>query len=389
MLALALLLPTLLKKHNLTDDDHQQRNIKIARQRLAELKQQLADNVLSQAQFDEQYTELQLMLNDDLQAAAETKPVVKEQGRWISLILLVLIPSVSLLIYELLGETNAVKKSELQVAETQAANTILQMVSKLEQRLQQNPDDLEGWKMLGRSYSYLQQYQAAADVFAQLNRRLPDDADIMLQYANSLAMARNGRMSGEPAELIDKVLKRQPDNGNALWLAGIAAAEQGKYAEAKQRWQKLLSLLPPDSESLPQVKQMLVALEIEEGKSNNEATTAAPVEIAVQVDIEPALKTDLPADSTVFIYAQAINGPKMPLAIVRKQLIDLPVKVLLNDAVAMQNGPRLGDQQQLRIVARVSRSGQAMTQPGDLIGSTELSQPFNTLATVTINQKVK
>jgi len=385
MLALALLLPTLLKNHELTDDDHQQRNIKIARQRLAELKQQLADSVITQAQFDEQYTELQLMLNDDLQTAAETKPVSKEQGRWISLMLLVLIPSVSLLIYELLGETNAIKKAELQTAETQAANTIVQMVAKLEQRLQQNPDDLEGWTMLGRSYSYMQQYQKAADVFAQLNRRLPDDAEIMLQYANNLAMARNGRMSGEPAELVVKVLQKQPDNGNALWLAGIAAAEQGKYAEARQRWQKLLSLLPPDSESLPQIKQMLAALSAEEGKNDN----AAPVEIKVQVDIEPALKANQPADATVFIYAQAITGPKMPLAIVRKQVKDLPVSVLLNDAVAMQGGPRLGDQQQLRIVARVSQSGQAMAQPGDLIGSAEVSQPFTQTAAIIINQTVK
>ena len=386
ILALAILVPALMTKQTVVDDEHQQRNIKIARQRLAELKQQLQEGLLTQEQFDEQYTELQLMLNDDLQAVSEIKPAGK-QGRWIIPILAILLPTVSLLIYLILGDTHAQQKAELQANEVKAAENINQMVSKLEQRLAQTPEDSEGWKMLGRSFSYLQQYQKAANAYAQLYRLQPDDTEAMLQYANSLAMARNGRVAGEPAALLDKVLQREPNNPNALWLIGMAKAEEGRFVEAKQYWQKLLSLLPADSESLPQVQQMLAALDAEQAKQQPVGT---PVDINVQVDIDPQLKANLPANTTVFIYAQAVKGPKMPLAIVRKQLNELPVKVILNDSVAMQGISKLGDHQQLRILARASQSGQAMSQAGDLIGSVEIKQPFDKqVANVLINQSIK
>ena len=386
ILALAILVPALMTKQNVVDDEHQQRNIKIARQRLAELKQQVQEGLLTQEQFDEQYTELQLMLNDDLQAVSEVKPAGK-QGKWIIPILAILLPTVSLLIYLILGDTHAQQKAELQANEVKAAENINQMVSKLEQRLAQTPDDSEGWKMLGRSFSYLQQYHKAANAYEQLYRLQPDDTETMLQYANNLAMARNGRVTGEPATLLDKVLQREPNNPNALWLIGMAKAEEGRFVEAKQYWQKLLGLLPADSESLPQVQQMLAAVDAEQAKQQSVGT---PVDINVQVDIDPQLKANLPANTTVFIYAQAVNGPKMPLAIVRKQLNELPVKVILNDSVAMQGTSKLGDHQQLRILARASQSGQAMSQPGDLIGSVEIKQPFDKqVANVLINQSIK
>jgi len=384
--ALAMLVPALLKKQLPVDDDHQQRNIKIARQRLAELKQQLQDGVLTQTQFDEQYAELQLILNDDIQAAVLTQPS-NRQGRWVIPLLALLLPCLSVFIYLMLGDVNALNKIELQANETKAAENVAQMIAKLEQRLRQQPDDMEGWKMLARSYSYLQQYQQAADVYAKLYRMQPEDIDVQLQYANNLAMSRGGRMAGEPEQLIGRVLQKQPENNNALWLAGMAKAEQGDYKQAKHYWEKLAALLPANSESLPQVRQMLAALDAELAK---QAAAVPAVEIQVRVDIDTALKAKLPADTTLFIYAQAVTGPKMPLAIVRKQLADLPLKLVLNDSMAMQPSTHLGDYPQLRIVARLSQSGQATTQPGDLIGSTELSQPFaDRVATVLINQEVK
>lgn len=386
LLALALIVPALLRKPTLQDDDHSQRNIKIARQRLAELKQQLQDGILDQVQFDEQYTELQLMLNDDLEASQVNQPSSRG-GHWVIPVLVLLIPGISLLLYLGLGDIHALNKAELQQTEAKTAANVSDMIAKLQQRLKQKPDDIEGWVMLGRSYTYLQQHQNAADVFAQLNRLKPDDAEIMLQYANSLAMARDGSMKGEPALLIAKVIQKAPDNGNALWLAGIAKAEEGDFAQAKHYWQKLIALLPPDSEALPQVQQMLTALDSQQ-TSNSVATPS--VEIAVEVDIAPALKAKMKPEHTVFIYAQAVNGPKMPLAIVRKTLADLPVKVTLNDQNTMQGGSRLGDHRQLKIVARVSQSGQAISQPGDLIGGVELSGPFTgQVASVLINQEVK
>lgn len=385
LLALAIVLLPLWKNRPLDAVDHSRRNIAIARQRLAELKQQLQDGVLDQTEFDEQYAELQLMLHDDLRDEPEAT-VQPQHGRWIAVLLLVLIPSVSLFCYLLLGDANALAKAEFQANQSKAVANIADMVGKLEQRLKTQPDDTEGWMMLGRSYSYLQQYQKAADAFAELYRRQPDNLDVMLQYANNLAMARNGRMAGEPEQLVAEVLQRTPNNANALWLAGMAKAEQGNFAEAKTHWQKLLTLLPADSESLPQLQQMLAALDQEMAK----ADATPSVAIKVQVDIGPELKAKLPPEATVFVYAQAVSGPKMPLAIVRKSVADLPMQVTLSDAQAMQPGLKLSEQPQLKIVARVSQSGQAMPQAGDWLGSTELSPPFdNQVATVSINRELK
>lgn len=383
--ALAILLLPLWKNQTLDADDHSQRNIDIARQRLAELKQQLQDGVLTQIEFDEQYAELQLMLNDDLEAQAETKPAAR-QGRWAAVMLLALLPVISLLFYLLLGDPNALAKAEWQADQSKAVANIADMVGKLEQRLKAQPNDAEGWMMLGRSYSYMQQYQKAADAFAQLYRLQPDSPEAAMQYANNLAMSRNGRMAGEPAQLVEKVLQRAPDNPNALWLAGMAKAEEGKFAEAKTHWQKLLTLLPADSETRTQVEQMLAALDQEMVKSE-----AAPsVSIVVNADISSELKGKFAPDTTVFVYAQALNGPKMPLAIVRKTVADLPLQVSLSDAQAMQPGMKLSGQPQLRIVARISSSGQAMPQAGDWLGSTEVDAPFEGRSvTVLINQEVK
>lgn len=386
LLALAILLIPLWKNRALEADGHRQRNIDIARQRLTDLKQQLHDGVLDETEFDEQYAELQLMLNDDLQAPSETK-AVSDQGRWIIAILVLLIPGISLLTYQLLGEPHALNKAELQSNQTKAIENIAEMVGKLEQKLNAQPNDPEGWLMLGRSFSYLQQYQKAANAFAELYRLQPDNLEAMLQYANNLAMARNGRMTGEPAQLVTKVLERDPNNANALWLAGMAKVEEGSYAEAKSHWQKLLTLLPPDSKSLLQVKQMLASLEQEMSKNDSNVAGTA---IRVKVDIKPELKAKLSAESTVFVYAQAVDGPKMPLAIVRKQLADLPLEVTLSDAQAMRPGVHLASYPKLNIVARVSQSGQAMSQPGDLLGSTELAAPFEKEVTsVLINQEIK
>ncbi|MDD2761527.1 MAG: c-type cytochrome biogenesis protein CcmI [Methylomonas sp.] len=385
VLALAIVILPLFKNSTLDTDSHQRRNIAIARQRLAELKQQLQDGALSQAEFDEQYLELQLMLQDDLQEYPETAAAPR-RGRWIAIMLLTLIPGISLLVYQLLGDPNALAKAEMQANQSKAVANIADMVGKLEQRLKATPDDAEGWLMLGRSYGYMQQYQKAAEAYAQLYRLQPDDIEAMLQYANNLAMARNGRMAGEPAQLIAKVLQRDTNNANALWLAGMARVEEGAYAEAKAHWQKLLTLLPADSGSRPQVQQMLAALEQEMAKGE----VAPSVEINVNVDLAAEVKAKSPAEASVFVYAQAIDGSKMPLAIVRKRLADLPGQVTLSDAQAMQPGIKLADQTRLKIVARVSQSGEAMPRAGDWLGSIELEAPFDKqTANLLINQEVK
>lgn len=388
-LALLVLLPPLFKLTPLRTADGEQRNTSIARQQLAELKLQLQNGVLSQDQYDGQYRELQLTLLDDLEGPAAVAANPKT-GRWVVPIIALGLPLISLFLYGMLGEPQALAKAELIATNQKAADNVANMVAKLIERLKQQPDDLEGWMMLGRSYVYMQQYQNAADVFAELNKRKPNDPAVMLHYADALAMARNGQMGGEPAELVFKALKLLPEDHTALWLAGMAKAEAGDFAGAISYWKKLSGLLPADNESQQQVQKMIQMAEAEQQKPQVATASAAALDIKVTVALDDALKAKVEPQYTVFIYAQAVSGPKMPLAIVRKQVADLPASVVLNDSMAMQPQTHLADFKQLRIVARISKTGNAMSQPGDLLGTAQLdSVSGNPSVSITINQEVQ
>jgi len=227
-------------------------------------------------------------------------------------------------------------------------------------------------------------------VFAELNRRKPNDPAVMLHYADALSMARNGQMSGEPAELVEQALKQLPEDHTALWLAGMAKAEAGDFAQAIAHWKKLSGLLPADDENQQQLQKMIQMAEAEQQKPQAAPSAAAAIDITVKVELDAALKTKVEPQHTVFIYAQAVNGPKMPLAIIRKQVADLPASVVLNDSVAMQPQTHLADFKQLRIVARISKTGNAMSQPGDLLGTAQLDAVSgNPSVSITINQEVQ
>lgn len=386
-LALVIVLPALFKKTALTQADGEQRNTAIARQQLAELKAQLHNGGLSQEQYDAQYRELQLTLLDDLETAPQ--PVAAKSGRWIVPVIAILLPILSLFLYLLLGDAQALKKTELQNDNQKLAENVQNMVKQLSERLQQQPDDLEGWMMLGRSFVYMQQYQKAADVFARLNQLKPNDPAVLLHYADALAMARNGQMRGEPTVLVEQAIKLVPEDHTALWLAGMAKAEAGEFVQAAAHWRKLAGLLPANDENQPQLQKMIEMAEAQ--AQQPAASTALPaVNIRVNVTLDAALKAKAEPQHTVFIYAQALNGPKMPLAIVRKQVAELPTSVELNDSVAMRPQTHLADFKQLRIVARVSKTGNAMPQPGDLLGAAEVDlTSANPGVGITINQEVQ
>jgi cytochrome c-type biogenesis protein CcmH len=388
MLVVAVLIVVLplFKKTALTSADGEQRNVKIAQDRLAELKQQLQDGVLLPHQYEAQYLELQLSLNDDLQT--EAKPAKSGgDGRWLVPLLVLLLPTLSIVLYFHLADPEAIQKVEAQQAKQETLAKVKNMIPQLVERLKHDPSDLQGWLMLGKTYKYLEQFPEAAQVFGKLNQLQPNNVEVMLNYAELLALTHDGQLSGEPAALALKAVQLEPDNSDALWMAGMVKAEAGEAAEAVAFWQKLAGQLPADSPAQPQIQQMIAEV-------GSQPSAPAKVEITtnihVMVDLDANIKAQAQAQQTVFIYAQALNGPKMPLAIVRKQVADLPLSVDLNDTLAMQPNMHLADFKQLRIVARISKSGTAMTQPGDFIGTAELSVPPSEQAvSIVINQEVK
>jgi cytochrome c-type biogenesis protein CcmH len=181
-----------------------------------------------------------------------------------------------------------------------------------------------------------------------------------------------------------KALAMEPNNVTGLWLGGMAKAQTGDFAAAMDLWTKLETQLPPGSEAQQEIQGLLakLATQIPEGAAEQaESKPEQPIatlppsspiaSIDVQVSLAPELQKSASPNDTVFIYAQALSGPKMPLAIVRKQVFELPLTVSLTDAMAMMPTMKLSNFEQVKLLARISKSGDAMQQPGDLIGVIE------------------
>ena len=373
LIAFLLILPPLWRKQTVIEADLDKRNILIAQHRLAELKENKISGGLSQAQYDEQLADLEQALSDDLEIKSHASPV-KSQGRWVVYVLVLGVPLLAGLLYLSLGNYQAISHSAEMAVDPDVLQIeqINKMVNGLAEKMKNEPDNAQGWLMLGRSYKVLGQYPKAVDAFANAYRLLGDQPEVMLLYADTIAYANGKNLAGKPTELIFKALALEPDNMTALGLGGMAKAQQGDLAAAKKLWEKLNALLPPGSESQLEIQGLLAKIHTEPPQTKAEQQAGVPgADIEVHVSLAPELQKLASPSDTVFVYAQALSGPKMPLAIVRKQVSDLPFTVSLNDSMAMMPNMKLSNFANVKLLARVSKSGNAMPQPGDLIGVIE------------------
>ncbi len=393
--ALGMLLLPLIKVPKVNEINIAEQNIAIAKSQLHELKQQKSAGVLSVDDYQQQRQELELSLADDL-AITQAVEATQTQGRWLIPVLCLAIPAFSLLLYSRIGDFQALEPTPEMLAQpkaTPSAEDINRMVAKLAERMKTDPGNAEGWYMLGKSYKYLQQYSKAVDAYAHAYQLLGERSDLMLEYAEVLALANHEQFSGKPAELVLNVLAREPDNVSALWFGGIVKAQAGEAPEAVKLWQKLYGLLPQDSEAQQQVKAMLASINASPSPNTSEQAQQPSMsghEVHLNVMLAPELQAKVSPSDTVFIYAQAVSGPKMPLAVVRKTVADLPVQVTLSDALAMSPMYKLSMFSEIKLIARVSKTGNAVSAPGDLIGTIEsVSSQDNTPHSVLINSVVK
>ncbi|WP_431066272.1 c-type cytochrome biogenesis protein CcmI [Methylotuvimicrobium sp.] len=387
-IAFAFLLPPLWRRPGSIDIETERFNVDIAKQRLLDLKEQRSSGTITADEYEDLYQELQSVLVDDLQTESASRQS-ESSGRWLIVLALIVIPLVSVTLYRALGNADSLLPEADRTA--QQIDEINAMVSGLAQRLQSQPDDAEGWLMLGRSYKYMNRYAESAQAFSEAYRLLGDKADVLLQYADALAMTNDGRLSGKPTELVAKALELAPDDSTALWLSGMAKAEAGKYDEALRHWQKLAAQLPKGSEPHREVQGLIAQVMERLGTAPPEQQPAAVAKgLKVNVAISDELQGAVSATDTLFIYAQALQGPPMPLAIVKKQVADLPVTVVLSDEQAMMPAMKLSNFDRVKISARISISGQAESRPGDWIGIVESVAPAETEGvTITIDQKVQ
>ena len=340
-------------------------NVAIYTDQQTELEADLRNGVLSQAQFELAQHELERRLLQDV--SATESPASAPLARWPGLITIMIVPLLAIGLYLAIGNSKALDPAALTPPANDALTQLQQMqgmLPKLEQRLQAQPNDPVGWDMLGKAYMALERYPEAAKAYAKLAELQPNEAQVFADYADAQAMAQGQTLVGKPAELIARALKLDPANGKALYLAGFAAQESGKPNVAMAHWGTLLAQLPPDSEGAVTLRQNLAELKLQLG----EQAVQAGSDVSGQVRLSANLKDQPAPEDTLFIFARAVKGPKMPLAMLRVQVKDLPVNFKLDDSMAMSPQMKLSDFAEVVIVARITKSGAAVPQAGDLEG---------------------
>jgi len=400
--ALWLLIPALLGRKSIRDLDRNQQNVAIARDRLKELESEYGRGSLSEVDYEQARQELeQALLNDVDTSAASSAPVSTSSTRaslaWVALG----VPLAAVLLYLQLGTPGALQPQAAAAPQQghaggDSTESMEQLVASLAAKLQQEPENPEGWFMLGRSYMSMGRYAEAAEAFQRVLDQVGDEPTVMLRYADALAMAQGGKIAGKPFEVIKKALLLNPDDATGLWLAGLGYEEQGQYELAVQHWRKLEPMMQDDPASLNEVRNLIARAEQKLGRpvSTAMAETATPEPVAVSgaalkvtVSLDAALQDKVSPGDTVFIFARAVAGPPMPLAAVRKQVSDLPVTVTLDDSMAMMPQMKLSNFIEVRIGARISKSGTPGAQSGDLQGEvTPVKTDSNTMTRVKINQ---
>lgn len=390
VVVLGVLVRTLMKPATAAADETARSNVRILRDELAELDAELAAGTLTADQHADARAELERrVLEESRSVDAAT---VSRGGRASALVLAVALPAAAVLLYAQLGDRRALDPVMAQPPSHAGMADIETLVQRLAERMRADPSDPQGWMLLGRAYAGLQRYELARDALAEAVKRTTPDAQLLADYADVMAMAQGRSLVGEPEKLVQQALALEPGHLKALALAGSAAFERGDARAAVDHWTKARSLAPPDSPfatgldgSIAEARQA-AGMPPEATTAGGPAMPAVPpapatagtapattadataASLRVTVTVDPSLTSRLQPGDTLFVFARAAEGPRMPLAIARLPAQAGPVQVTLDDSQAMAPTMRLSMHPRVVVGARVSRSGNAMPQPGDLEG---------------------
>ena len=368
-------------------------NLEILRDQSVEMKADLEHGLLNQESYEQGQRELQVRLLEEVKSTQPVTAIPTNPSKTLALVLMVLIPIASVALYSKLGSSKAFspQQEEMGVADGFGIIRSETALEELEQRLAKFPENPDGWLQLGRSYSEMKRYGDATRAYAKLVELVPNEAQLWTDYADAYAMNNGQTLMGEPTKFLNKALALDANNTTALALSGSADMERGDYVSAITHWQKLIALLPPEYPDLQLikdgVKQAREFLAVQKGgkaklaqldkqQPVGEAAVAdSALAITGKVSLSPALRSKVSPDDIVFILARAAEGPRMPLAVLRKQVKDLPMEFSLDDTMAMQPQLKLSGFDQVIVVARVSKSGTPMAQSGDVQGTTATIKP--------------
>jgi len=360
-----------------------QLRISIYQENLHELDKEFDKGLLDDKQLINVKHELELSLLKESAASehnysesAEQQPV--KNNRITAVVLSLLIIGGALSLYQQIGNPQLTTLKEFSLAlaniEQDEPPPLREVMVPLKQHLDKNPADANGWLLLANVYTAVAEYDLAVGAYEKLYAMAGDNTELLLQYVNALVRANNGSFQGRVGELLQRILQLDPGNYTAHFYAGLAADEAGNYKQANDHYYLIVPVLQNNPELLQTVNfliarnEQLMAITQSDLPAESVDTIQPPSSVALHVTVTDELLGKFGPEDTLFVYAQALEGSPMPLAVVRKLAGDLPVNLTLDDSMAMTPAMKLSGFDKVRLLARISKSGNAQPESGDLTG---------------------
>jgi cytochrome c-type biogenesis protein CcmH len=368
-----LLIPLLRARREQTEEDRTGLNVALYQERLAEMQGQHDAGTLTAEQFEAGRAEAARELLEDTQGIGPAR--VSRIGRGLPIALALLLPLLGLGLYLHWGASDKLALTrELQ----QPPRDLADMIQRLERTVAVQPESSESWYFLGRAYMANERYQDAADAFAGAIQSAGREPTLLGLQAQAQFFANDKKWSEAVQKLVDEALALDANEPTTLGLVGIAAFESGDFRAAVDYWQRLLAVLPAEDPTRDAIQNGIRAASERGGfelpaadvaqKAAPEVNAAAvaPVELRVRVTLAAALQDKVQPGDSLFVFARALSGPPMPLAVKRLAVADLPAEISLSDADAMLPQLKLSLHPQVELVARISRAGDATA--GEWVG---------------------
>ena len=358
-------------------------NAKVYRDQILDLDREHDSGHISDQEWQQSRDELSLRLLEDTSAVDDPAAKTEKPAIWTAVVLAVALPFGAMSLYMWVGQPEALNPLSLKSPEQVDPKDLTKLAQTLAEKLQDKPDNLQGWVMLGRTYRTLENFDAALKAYDTALKLSADD-DLKLERIEVIAMQRQGQFDGEPWRVIREILQKDPQHFAALLTAGSASYSEGKYADALKFWEQARQPLEANHPDLAGLENAIATVRDKLGmppkavasassapasSGSNGNALSAGLSVSGQITLSAAIKAKASPNDAVFVYATPANGERMPLAIFKTTVSQLPLNFTLDDSTAMTPERKLSTAGEVLVKVRVSKSGNAIPQSGDLTGS--------------------
>jgi cytochrome c-type biogenesis protein CcmH len=381
ILVLVLLLRPFIFPSKFPGTSRRQMNAAIYREELDKLEAERSAGNLTAADYEIAHAEMRQRLFQDTHEADDQAVMGSGKKTVIGLCIFVVLLSSGL--YLSLGDASQV--AEMKAAQPMTREGVEKMVSEFAAKMEKDPTNLKGWAMLARSYKILGRNDDAIKAYEHAGSFIDSDPQLLADYADALAVKANGNFAGKPLQLIQQALKLDPNNMMALWLSGTASYTSGNYRAAVQTWEKLAQQIPPGTEEARSIEGSIADARSKGGLPEKSPAAVTVKSISGKIALSAELISKVQPGAVVMVIARK-PGERMPVAVLRMPATEFPMNFVLNDALAMNPSDPLSKQSEVTIEVRVSKTGMAKQEAGDLISAVQTVKVGASNVQLVVNQ---